>query len=162
MLTALFEYKRWANEELLALGAESESKLNADDWRTFVRIVNHTHVVDRIFAGHLAGIEHGFAATNTEATPTLHELRQAVRASDAWYLDYVAGLTAEHLQQVIGFRFTDGETGRMSRHEILQHLIVHGAYHRGAAGRILVVQGITPPRDSLSVFWHRTEPERRN
>lgn len=42
----------------------------------------------------------------------------------------------------------------------LLHLVTHGGYHRGAIGRVLVQCGIAPPRDTLTTFLHRSEPER--
>ena len=80
---------------------------------------------------------------------------------DCWYLDHVAVLNENQLAERIKFRFTDGDAGIMSRAEMLHHLIAHGAYHRGAAGRILFTHGIHPPRDSLTVFLHASQPERR-
>eukprot|EP01034_Spumella_vulgaris_P011566 gene11566-14720_t len=137
-LAQLFQYKRWANQELLALGAASQGALPADDYRLFVRILNHTYVVDRIFASHLQGLpQTTYQATNTEETPELATLSDTVRASDDWYVQYVGGLDDAQLAEPVAFRFTDGDTGRMSRSEILNHLVVHGTYHRGAAGRIL-------------------------
>ncbi|MNE58580.1 DinB family protein [compost metagenome] len=61
----------------------------------------------------------------------------------------------------ISFNFVDGDKGQMSREEMLLHLVTHGGYHRGAIGRILVQCGITPPRDTLTAFLHRSEPGRR-
>ena len=161
-LAQLFQYKRWANQELLALGAASQGALPADDYRLFVRILNHTYVVDRIFASHLQGLpQTTYRATNTEETPELATLSDTVRASDDWYLQYVGGLDDAQLAEPVEFRFTDGDTGRMSRSEILNHLVVHGTYHRGAAGRILAAHAVQPPRDSLTTFLHRLEPDRR-
>jgi len=40
--------------------------------------------------------------------------------------------------------------------------VTHGGYHRGAIGRMLVQCGITPPRDTLTTFLHRSEPGRRS
>ena len=152
----------WANQELLALGAASQGALPADDYRLFVRILNHNYVVDRIFASHLQGLpQTASQATNTDATPELATLSEAVRASDDWYAQYVGGLGDAQLAEPVAFRFTDGDTGRMSRSEILNHLVVHGTYHRGAAGRILVAHAVQPPRDSLTTFLHRLEPDRR-
>ncbi|QNP58020.1 DinB family protein [Paenacidovorax monticola] len=161
-LAQLFQYKRWANEELLALGEASQAALPADDYRLFVRILNHTYVVDRIFASHLQGLpQTAYAATNTEETPPLPSLREAVRASDDWYLQYASGLAETQLAEPLKFRFTDGDTGTMTRGEILNHIVVHGTYHRGAAGRILAVHSVPLPRDSLTTFLHRLQPERR-
>ena len=161
-LAQLFQYKRWANEELLALGEASQSALPADDYRLFVRILNHTYVVDQIFAAHLQGRpQNTYAATNTEETPPINALRQVIRASDDWYLQYAQGLADAQLAEQVAFRFTDGDTGSMSRSEILNHIVVHGTYHRGAAGRILATHAVQPPRDSLTTFLHRLEPGRR-
>ena len=161
-LAQLFQYKRWANEELLALGEASQAVLPEGDRRLFVRILNHTYVVDRIFASHLQGLpQTAYAATNTEETPALPALREAVRASDDWYLQYAGGLTADQLAEPVQFRFTDGDTGTMTRAEILNHVVVHGTYHRGAAGRILAGHAVPLPRDSLTTFLHRLQPERR-
>ncbi|WP_257645688.1 DinB family protein [Ottowia beijingensis] len=158
MLKSLFEYKRWANDELMTLGEMAQSTLTATDLQLFIRILNHTFVVDRIFAGHLVGEPHGYAATNTDETPDLLALKTKARVSDDWYVHYVDGLAPAALAEVLSFRFTDGEAGRISRGEMLHHLIAHGAYHRGAAGRILATHGIQPPRDSLTVFCTAPSP----
>ena len=100
-LAQLFQYKRWANQELLALGAASQGALPADDYRLFVRILNHTYVVDRIFASHLQGLpQTTYQATNTEETPELATLSEAVRASDDWYVQYVGGLDDAQLAEM--------------------------------------------------------------
>ena len=154
-------YKRWANEELVQLGIQSQPLLLLDDLRVFTRILNHTWVVDQIFSAHLQGVAHPYTASNTEATPTLTDLQIALARSDQWLQTYAKGLTAAQLDECIEFRFSDGDTGSMTRGEMLQHLIVHGTYHRGAAGRMLAALGVQPPRDTLTTFLHRMQPERR-
>jgi len=47
-------------------------------------MLNHIYVVDRIFQSHLLGEQHGYSATNTDATPGLDELQFAVAETDAW------------------------------------------------------------------------------
>ena len=161
-LAQLFQYKRWANQELLALGAASQGALPADDYRLFVRILNHTYVVDRIFASHLQGLpQTTYQATNTEETPELATLSEAVRASDDWYVQYVGGLDDAQLAEPVAFRFTDGDTGRMSREEMLAHIVTHGGYHRGAVGRIMAQLQLAPPRDIYTRFLHQDQPQRR-
>ncbi len=109
----------------------------------------------------MLGERHGFTATNTPETPTLAMLRSAISKLDAWYLDYLAGLSQADGEAVLSFNFVDGDQGQMSRTEMLLHLVTHGGYHRGAIGRILVQFGVTPPRDTLTTFLHRSEPGRR-
>lgn len=76
-------------------------------------------------------------------------------------MDYVATLSPQEEATPLLFRFVDGDRGQISREEMLLHLVTHGGYHRGAIGRILVQCGITPPRDTLTTFLHRSEPKRR-
>ncbi|WOX53744.1 DinB family protein [Aeromonas sp. CD] len=160
-LLSLFRYKAWADGELLDALATLDTAQYGEAHHTALRIFNHIHVVDAIFKANLLGERHGFTATNTPQTPTLAALRCAISKLDDWYLDYVAGLSQADGEAVLSFNFVDGGQGQMSRAEMLLHLVTHGGYHRGAIGRILVQCGITPPRDTLTTFLHRSEPGRR-
>jgi uncharacterized damage-inducible protein DinB len=84
-----------------------------------------------------------------------------VEATDTWYVNYVAKLAEPALSEVLAFTFTDGDTGRMSREEILLHVVTHGGYHRGNVGQVLKSISIAPPRDLYTKFLHISEPERR-
>lgn len=160
-LHSLFRYKAWADGELLDALATLDPHIHGEAHHNALRVFNHIHVVDAIFQANLQGMPHGFSATNTPETPTLAALRSAIGELDAWYLDYVANLSQLDGEAVLAFNFVDGDKGQMSREEMLLHLVTHGGYHRGAIGRILVQCGITPPRDTLTTFLHRSEPERR-
>ncbi|MGL6608166.1 DinB family protein [Aeromonas hydrophila] len=160
-LLSLFRYKAWADGELLDALATLDPAQYGEAHHTALRIFNHIHVVDAIFKANLLGEPHGFSATNTPETPTLTMLRSAIGKLDAWYLDYLADLSQADGEAVLSFNFVDGDKGQMSRAEMLLHLVTHGGYHRGAIGRILVQCGITPPRDTLTTFLHRSEPGRR-
>ncbi|MFM4899430.1 DinB family protein [Aeromonas hydrophila] len=160
-LLSLFRYKALADGELLDALATLDPQRHPEAHHTALRIFNHIHVVDAIFKANLLGERHGFTATNTPETPTLAMLRSAIGKLDAWYLDYVADLSQVDGEAVLSFNFVDGDRGQMSRAEMLLHLVTHGGYHRGAIGRILVQCGITPPRDTLTTFLHRSEPGRR-
>jgi uncharacterized damage-inducible protein DinB len=157
-----FRYKAWANHALLDDGERQWAALPDEDARFFVRILNHAHVVDRIFIGHLTGKPHGFNADNTATTPTVAELRATIAQADAWLVDYAAGATAEELAREIEFEFTDGDRGCMRAEEILLHLLTHGNIHRGMAERVLAVHGLNRPADTFTHFLHLTNPSRRN
>lgn len=161
LLHSLFDYKAWANTELFATVDRLDPATQQAERHAAIRLLNHIYVVDSIFAAHLAGAEHGFDATNTVETPALEELRAAVAIRDRWYVDYVANLPPAQLDETISFTFTDGAAGRMSREEMLAHIITHGGYHRGAVGRILAQASVTPPRDIFTVHLHQSEPARR-
>ena len=44
---------------------------------------------------------------------------------------------------------------------MLIHVVTHGAYHRGAIGRILAQLSVAPPRDVFTGYLHQSEPSRR-
>lgn len=159
-LPSLFAYKAWANAELFARLATLPSG-QAEALHSCIRTLNHIYVVDRIFRAHLSGETHPFDATNTKATPTLAELRDEVKATDDWYASYVAGLAQPALSEALSFTFTDGDSGRMTREEMLLHVITHGAYHRGNVGQVLKSISVAPPRDLYTKFLHVSEPARR-
>lgn len=159
-LQSLFGYKAWANAELFALLGRLPPE-HAGPLHTCIRTLNHIYVVDRLFQAHLSGTARPFDATNTKDTPSLGQLQSDVLATDAWYLAHVSGLTDAVLPEVLDFSFTDGDSGRMSREEILLHVITHGGYHRGNVGQVLKSISVAPPRDLYTRFLHQSEPSRR-
>ncbi len=160
-LKSLFAYKAWANRELFALLAGLPTE-RAEQLHTCTRTLNHIHVVDRLFRARLSGEPRPFDATNTEETPALAQLRADVEATDAWYVNYVAALPASACAEMLDFTFTDGDRGRMSREEILLHVVSHGGYHRGNVGQMLKSISVAPPRDLYTKFLHQSEPARRS
>lgn len=161
LLPTLFAQKTWANNELFNQLATVTAPEHASALHNAIRTLNHIYIVDRIFRAHLLGQPHGYTATNTDATPALGELHFAAAETDSWHEQYSAAITAEQLKENITFRFTDGDAGRMTREEMLAHIITHGAYHRGNVGQILKSISIAAPRDLLTKFLHVREPGRR-
>jgi len=159
-LKSLFAYKAWANAELFTLLGTLPSE-HGEHLHTCLRTLNHIYVVDRLFRARLAGEPAPFSATNTKETPTLAQLRSEVESTDAWYGKYVSSLAEPALSEVLDFTFADGDRGRMSREEILLHVITHGGYHRGNVGQVLKSIPVAPPRDLYTKFLHQSEPARR-
>lgn len=161
LLVSLFTYKAWTNNELLS-ALESLNKTEQQvDLHPIIRTLNHIYVADSIFVANLQGIPHGYTATNTTETPNLSDLSAAVRATDNWYIEYVAALNPAQLLEQLEFAFVDGDLGKMSRQEMLMHVITHGSYHRGAVGKLLAQASVSPPRDLYTRFLHETESSRR-
>lgn len=160
-LRSLFAYKAWANGELFTLLATLPPEY-AEQLHTCMRTLNHIYVVDRIFRAHLSGEPRPFDATNTRRTPALPQLRADVEATDTWYVDYVSALPPSAYSEILDFVFTDGDRGRMSREEILLHVVTHGGYHRGNVGQVLKSISVAPPRDLYTKFLHQNEPARRS
>jgi uncharacterized damage-inducible protein DinB len=158
---SLYKYKAWANSELFPAVATVDAAAQPKEVETMIRTLNHIYVVDQIFRAHLLGQPHGFAAANTPELPTLDALHFGASEVDAWYCDYVDGVSASELAQPLRFQFTDGDRGEMTREEMLHHVLAHGAYHRGNVGQVMKSLGIAPPRDLFTKFLHLSEPARR-
>ena len=154
-LRNLFGYKAWANDELLTalakLGANSPITTLA------VKALSHTYVVDRIFAAHLRRQDHAFTSANLSRMPTLEELSADIRTSDREYIDYVSVLDRDQLADRIDFAFTDGAPGRMSRAEMLMHVITHGVGHRGQVSAVMLLNSVAPASDGFTTYLHKAE-----
>jgi len=162
LLISLLEHKAWIDPQFFDQLAKVDAAAHAAAHHQALRILNHIHTVDRIWAGHLSSEPHGLTGTNTEDTPTPAELRAAFERLDAWYVDHVRALTPAQFDEVISFRFTDGDAGRMTRAEMLAHVVTHGSNHRGAVGAWLRQAEGSPPRDLLTRYLHQNEPQRRS
>jgi len=148
----LVAIKRWADRGLYDVVRQSFERLRGEDASIMLRILDHIHVVDRIFQHHLQGSPHPFRAPRSEKMPELQQLARSVREVDDWYADYVDGLTESEFQQSVDFVFTSGKPARMRRGEIILHVCLHGTYHRGNAGALLQLRGITPSRAAVTDF----------
>jgi len=150
--TQLIGCKQWADNELHEMVAGHIDRLDAGDASIVIRILDHFHVVDRIFQHHLQGLPHAFKAPRSEVMPDLAQLAEATRTVDAWYVSYVVSMSAPDFEEPVDFTFTSGRPVRMTRGEILLHVCQHGAYHRGNAGILFQKQGIAPGRDAITDY----------
>ncbi|HEY2357812.1 MAG TPA: DinB family protein [Phenylobacterium sp.] len=150
--TQLIEVKRWADIGLYKAVVGNFDKLVDQEAFIMLRILDHIHVVDRIFQHHLQGLPHTFQAPRSAEMPELRALAESAREVDDWYASYVGGLSAADFEQPVDFVFTSGKPARMRRGEIILHVCMHGAYHRGNAGAVLQLKGLTPSRDALTDY----------
>ena len=155
LLKRLFRYKAWANDELLTALAKLGD--GAPVTNLAIKALSHSHVVDRIFAAHLRREDHIYTSANLSHLPTLEDLSTDIRASDREYVDYVSALDCDQLAERIDFTFTDGAPGRMSREEMLMHLITHGVGHRGQVSAVMLLNSATPANDGFTTYLHKAE-----
>lgn len=148
----LIETKRWADRGLYDVVGRNFDRLSSEEGSIMLRILDHIDTVDRIFQHHLQGLPHTFQAPRSAETPPLDALARSAREVDDWYSSYVDSLAPGDFEQPIDFVFTSGKRGRMRRGEIILHVCMHGTYHRGNAGAVLQLKGITPSRDSITDY----------
>jgi uncharacterized damage-inducible protein DinB len=155
----LFRYKAWANDALLTalagLGGDAPVTGLA------IKALSHTLVVDRIFAAHLRRKDHAYKSANLRQLPALDILSAKIRASDREYVDYVSALDRDDLAEQIDFTFTDDAPGRMSREEMLLHVITHGIGHRGQVSAVMLLNSVPPAKDGFTTYLHEAEAATR-
>jgi uncharacterized damage-inducible protein DinB len=148
----LIDIKRWADRGLYEAVGQNSDRLSKEDTFLMLRVLDHIHMVDRIFQHHLQRLPHNFTAPRSQTMPELQVLADGMREVDDWYAAYVRGLTEDDFDQVLDFVFTSGKPARMTRGEIILHVCLHGTYHRGNAGALLQLRGLTPSRDAITDF----------
>lgn len=152
----LIEVKRWADHALYDAVNQNLDQLTEQEIEIMLRVLDHIQAVDRIFQCHLEGRPHGYRAARSDTLSTLEALEDGMKEVDDWYAAHVSGLPSEAFDEVVDFVFTSGKPARMTRAQILLHISLHGSYHRGNAGAILQLKGLTPGRDGLTDFLEAT------
>jgi len=152
----LARYNAWANklifDAVAALPAGEATKPRQTLFKNMVHTLNHNYVIDRIFQAHLEGRDHGYGARNTPDHPPLAELWRAQQELDAWYVAWSDRVTPPQLDEVVPFTFVGGGEGRMTRMQILTHLVVHTSYHRGFVADLFYQVPARPPTTDLTIY----------
>ena len=159
----LIRYTAWANARLFdtlagLVGSEVASAQPAI-FASIIKTLNHAYVVDRIWQAHLESKPHGYTARNTEIQPALPDLRDAQQQIDQWYIACAEGLSETTQNEVVFFKFIDGNEGAMTRAEILLHVANHKTYHRGYVAQMLYQADARPPTMDLPVYLREAATE---
>jgi uncharacterized damage-inducible protein DinB len=137
----LVRYKAWANERsykfMLTLPEDEAAKPRETFFGSILLTLQHSYVVDDIFKAHLLGRAHGHTDRRGGAAPPLPELWNKVRDMDLWWIEHFDRLGEKALQEEIAFEFIGGGMGRMTRAEIVMHVVNHTSYHRGFVDEML-------------------------
>lgn len=109
--------------------------------------------------GHILGSEHNWLSRIQGSVPklaiwpalTLDECEKVAKENAAAFNALVATLTPELLQKPITYRNSAGDQYTSTLEDILTHLSLHGAYHRGQIAASVRAAGDTPnPTDYIA------------
>lgn len=148
----LIHQKRWATNGLNAVLADNLGRLPADDQVLVRRLLDHIQTVDEIFRHNLVACSHGYTAARSPEVPSFDTLARDARATADWYADYADALGPQEVDETIDFSFSNGESARMTRGEMLLHVATHAAGHRGQVALLLQKNGILPFPDRITDF----------
>jgi len=152
-LVSLFQHKAWCNRGLVDALRAAPAGAARRQMAVALFTLDHTSIVDQIFKARLIGAEPGFQSVVAAELPDLDRLDVTLNEIDRWYIDYVTGVSPADLETAVDFTFVgDGDEGRMTKGEMLAHVITHGASHRGAIGKILETLDVTGASDMVTTF----------
>lgn len=152
----LTRYKAWADDltygMVAALPWDEIVKTRPTTFKTIGHTLQHIVIVDEIFRAHLEQREHGYTSRTAEALPPMDALRRRAEDMNAWWIDCADRLTDGALAEPIDFTYVNGDPGRMTRLEIVLHVVQHASYHRGYVDDMMYQVPVTPPATDLTVF----------
>ncbi|MCW5753766.1 MAG: DinB family protein [Phycisphaeraceae bacterium] len=140
----LFRYEAEANAKVIAsLRSVPGANHRQPEYRRALGTFGHILAARQIWLFRLGG--------NVTSTTDLHpELRDAEHAADlalgldAAWTDYTLHLTDARLRQVIDYTSTEGRRFRTRVEDILGHVLMHSAYHRGQIAMLVRQAGGEP------------------
>jgi uncharacterized damage-inducible protein DinB len=151
----LLAYCEWANTRLFAAAeALAAEQLAAEAVSSFPSV--------RATLGHILGSEwiwmRRWEGGSPAAAPgwvegaSLPELRGHHGRVQSDRDEYMAGLTDEDLNRVIGYRTLAGKEAASPLADIIRHVVNHSTYHRGQVATQLRQLGVTPPSTDLVAY----------
>ncbi len=151
-IITLLKYKKWADDITLKSIKAIDHSAFPKQHHLMLRLMNHIYVVDKIFQANINEVSHHYTALNTPDTPTVDDLLQNMAETTDWYIHKMKDLSDSDLLKTIRFTFVDGGMGEMKLADMINHILFHGTYHRGAVGWLIAECGAIPPKDVLTVF----------
>ncbi|HEV3279042.1 MAG TPA: DinB family protein [Terriglobia bacterium] len=146
----LFRYDRWANREVLQ--ALRTSAADADPVAATKQATGEPPPRTFKLLAHIVGAEWLWLARLSlpaEETGVWPELnfdqceRQIETLGQVWD-GYVAGLDAERLEDSIEYTNSKGQPWRSRIEDVLTHVVMHSAYHRGQIAREMRAAALHP------------------
>lgn len=135
-LRRLFAYEAWANRRTLAALAAAEGRPPA-------ALARMAHVVGagRLWLGRLLGEPPAVVWPALD----LAACREGWEELERRWETYLAGLAAADLAGYVDYVNSKGEPWSSTVGDVLTHVVLHGAYHRGQIAADLRAAGFEPP-----------------
>lgn len=133
----LFAYDAWANREVLAgLAALDTAPIRP------IQLLAHIVSAEWLWLERLQQKPQSYAVWPDF---TLPECRREIEELEQSWTAYVADLSLQRLLHAVEYTNSKGERWSNSISDILMHVVLHSAYHRGQIAIAVREAGCTPP-----------------
>jgi uncharacterized damage-inducible protein DinB len=143
-----FVYDGWANREVLkvigAAGGEPPRPKN-DTWGTLdgnrrsLQLMSHILAAERVWLERLKQVPQSVPVW---PEPDLGQCEAEAGLLERQWLEYLKAVA--DLSQAVSYKNTKGELWSSSVGDVLTHVLMHSAYHRGQIASHMREQGMTP------------------
>jgi uncharacterized damage-inducible protein DinB len=115
-----------------------------------MQLFGHVLAAEEIWLARIAGAP--YAHINVFPTLSLDQCEAEISRIHAGYQELITGLRPHELERMIAYTNTRGQSFATSVGDILLHVALHGAYHRGQIEQLLRAAGEAPPATDYIVF----------
>jgi uncharacterized damage-inducible protein DinB len=133
----LFSYDDWANREVLG----SLQALNAPSERS-IKLLAHILSAERLWLERLLVQKQTLPVWPLS---TLAQCKLEVDQLPGLWKNYLTALGEAGLARSLTYKNTKGESFSSQKQDILLHVVMHSAYHRGQIAADMRAAGFTPP-----------------
>ena len=131
-----FAYDAWANQEALAA-----MRASAVENTRSLELIAHILAAQRVWLERLRQVPQSVAVW---PKPDLAQCEsEAEKLSREWH-EYLELATAGDISQTISYKNSKGETWTSAIVDVLTHVVMHSAYHRGQIASHMRSIGLTP------------------
>ena len=144
-----FVYDDWANERVLT--ALREDGEGTERGGKGLRLLAHIVAARRMWRGRITGMDTSEIVLWPDEVH-LEELETLQREDREAWTEYLEGINAMSLDGIVSYENTKGTSFRTPLGEILEHLHLHGAYHRGQIASWMRSEGREPVNTDFITF----------
>ena len=131
-----FAYDAWANQEVLAT-----IRANGGENTRSLQLMSHILAAERVWLERLKQVPQSVPVW---PEPNLAQCEaEAAELKRLWF-DYLDLITAGDISQTISYKNSKGEAWTSAIGDVLSHVVMHSAYHRGQIASHMRASGQTP------------------
>ena len=144
----LFRYDDWANREV----ADALQGLSTPPPRS-LKILAHIVSAERLWLERLRSEKQTYPVWPDF---TIQQCRQEMEQLNELWTALLSSFTETDLERSVGYKNTQGETWRSQTLDVLLHVVLHSAYHRGQIATDMRAAGVSP---AYTDFIHAVRQE---
>ena len=131
-----FSYDEWANREVLAaIRATSGGNERS------LQLISHIFAAERVW---LERLKHQPQSVPVWPEPNLQQCEAEAAELGGLWLEFLDLITAGDVSQSISYKNSKGEQWTSTIVDVLTHVVMHSAYHRGQIANHMRAHGQTP------------------